>query len=111
MWRSVEREIGGADKRHLASGGTRHIRDRRVIGRENESVEGTGRVGVFDGVSNQRLSAKQLDVLAGNRLGSASRRNDAENRTGCQIAVSRRSRAAIHSTRQPVVPRYRTSSR
>ena len=74
------RQLRRAHERHVAPERSRPaVGDGFVFGRENHAIERAGSARGVDRVGEQRLARQQLQVLAGNALGSAAGRDDAEN--------------------------------
>src|SRR6185436_14513466 len=74
----VAGELGGPHERHFAADGEGAVRNRELVGRQDEAIENPGLQRRFNRVGDERLARERLEVLSRNPLRSAARGDDAQ---------------------------------
>jgi hypothetical protein len=74
----VERQLRGPHERHVTAGRPGAFGNRRVVGRQDEAIDGAGPLRRFNRVGDKRFACERLEVLPGNPLRAAARGDDAE---------------------------------
>ena len=99
----VARQLGRPQERHLGAGGRRGLGDLLVVGADDRAGDGLGVEGGPDRPPQQRPSEQRHQVLAGDALGAAPRRDDGEHLhvRSPRPAASTPARAARPGRRRP----------
>ncbi len=78
MRRVVARQFGGTQERNVATQRPPRLGNRRIVGGENQPIQRARCLRRLDRVGDERLTAQQLQVLAGESLRTATGRHDAK---------------------------------